>query len=274
MMKRWMFWLITAIVVALVFVGFGYTKKRETQKQFDSLMSQAITNAQAAEYKKAELNLQDALRKKPDDVVAKQRLEQVKLYQEGLAELKQDDYEQAQLTFRSTAKVSPPLSILTQRAKKKDKFLESVLKQREKYDDLYNEAVRLTEMGAYSQSNENLVQILDGKNIDEKYYSQVRKDARELQERNNGILEQIRIQNQQAAIRRQREQQRQEEARKAQQAAASSSSSAENQNDEPKKSDDKNDDRNSGQDNVKNSSESKPETNNSAAEPQPNNENK
>lgn len=274
MMKRWMFWLITAIVVALVFVGFGYTKKRETQKQFDNLMSQAITNAQAAEYKKAELNLQDALRKKPDDVVAKQRLEQVKLYQEGLAELKQDDYEQAQLTFRSTAKVSPSLSILTQRAKKKDKFLESVLKQREKYDDLYNEAVRLTEMGAYSQSNENLVQILDGKNIDEKYYSQVRKDARELQERNNGILEQIRIQNQQAAIRRQREQQRQEEARKAQQAAASSSSSAENQNDVPKKSDDKNDDRNSGQDNVKNSSESKPETNNSAAEPQPNNENK
>lgn len=274
MMKRWMFWLITAIVVALVFVGFGYTKKRETQKQFDSLMSQAITNAQAAEYKKAELNLQDALRKKPDDVVAKQRLEQVKLYQEGLAELKLDDYEQAQLTFRLTAKVSPSLSILTQRAKKKDKFLESVLKQREKYDDLYNEAVRLTEMGAYSQSNENLVQILDGKNIDEKYYSQVRKDARELQERNNGILEQIRIQNQQAAIRRQREQQRQEEARKAQQAAASSSSSAENQNDEPKKSDDKNDDRNSGQDNVKNSSESKPETNNSAAEPQPNNENK
>lgn len=274
MMKRWMFWLITAIVVALVFVGFGYTKKRETQKQFDSLMSQAITNAQAAEYKKAELNLQDALSKKPDDVVAKQRLEQVKLYQEGLAELKQDDYEQAQLTFRLTAKVSPSLSILTQRAKKKDKFLESVLKQREKYDDLYNEAVRLTEMGAYSQSNENLVQILDGKNIDEKYYSQVRKDARELQERNNGILEQIRIQNQQAAIRRQREQQRQEEARKAQQAAASSSSSAENQNDEPKKSDDKNDDRNSGQDNVKNSSESKPETNNSAAEPQPNNENK
>ena len=274
MMKRWMFWLITAIVVALVFVGFGYTKKRKTQKQFDNLMSQAITNAQAAEYKKAELNLQDALRKKPDDVVAKQRLEQVKLYQEGLAELKQDDYEQAQLTFRSTAKVSPSLSILTQRAKKKDKFLESVLKQREKYDDLYNEAVRLTEMGAYSQSNENLVQILDGKNIDEKYYSQVRKDARELQERNNGILEQIRIQNQQAAIRRQREQQRQEEARKAQQAAASSSSSAENQNDVPKKSDDKNDDRNSGQDNVKNSSESKPETNNSAAEPQPNNENK
>ena len=254
MMKRWMFWLITAIVVALVFIGFGYTKKRETQKQFDNLMSQAITNAQAAEYKKAELNLQDALRKKPDDVVAKQRLEQVKLYQEGLAELKQDDYEQAQLTFRSTAKVSPSLSILTQRAKKKDKFLESVLKQREKYDDLYNEAVRLTEMGAYSQSNENLVQILDGKNIDEKYYSQVRKDARELQERNNSILEQIRIQNQQAA--------------------ASSSSSAENQNDEPKKSDDKNDDRNSGQDNVKNSSESKPETNNSAAEPQPNNENK
>lgn len=274
MMKRWMFWLITAIVVALVFVGFGYTKKRETQKQFDNLMSQAITNAQAAEYKKAELNLQDALRKKPDDVVAKQRLEQVKLYQEGLAELKQDDYEQAQLTFRSTAKVSPSLSILTQRAKKKDKFLESVLKQREKYDDLYNEAVRLTEMGAYSQSNENLVQILDGKNIDEKYYSQVRKDARELQERNNSILEQIRIQNQQAAIRRQREQQRQEEARKAQQAAASSSSSAENQNDEPKKSDNKNDDRNSGQDNVKNSSESKSETNNSAAEPQPNNENK
>lgn len=274
MMKRWMFWLITAIVVALVFVGLGYTKKRETQKQFDNLMSQAITNAQATEYKKAELNLQDALRKKPDDVVAKQRLEQVKLYQEGLAELKQDDYEQAQLTFRSTAKVSPSLSILTQRAKKKDKFLESVLKQREKYDDLYNEAVRLTEMGAYSQSNENLVQILDGKNIDEKYYSQVRKDARELQERNNSILEQIRIQNQQAAIRRQREQQRQEEARKAQQAAASSSSSAENQNDEPKKSDDKNDDRNSGQDNVKNSSESKPETNNSAAEPQPNNENK
>lgn len=274
MMKRWMFWLITAIVVALVFVGFGYTKKRETQKQFDNLMSQAITNAQAAEYKKAELNLQDALRKKPDDVVAKQRLEQVKLYQEGLAELKQDDYEQAQLTFRSTAKVSPSLSILTQRAKKKDRFLESVLKQCEKYDDLYNEAVRLTEMGAYSQSNENLVQILDGKNIDEKYYSQVRKDARKLQERNNSILEQIRIQNQQAAIRRQREQQRQEEARKAQQAAASSSSSAENQNDEPKKSDDKNDDRNSGQDNVKNSSESKPETNNSAAEPQPNNENK
>ena len=274
MMKRWMFWLITAIVVALVFIGFGYTKKRETQKQFDNLMSQAITNAQAAEYKKAELNLQDALRKKPDDIVAKQRLEQVKLYQEGLAELKQDDYEQAQLTFRSTAKVSPSLSILTQRAKKKDKFLESVLKQREKYDDLYNEAVRLTEMGAYSQSNENLVQILDGKNIDEKYYSQVRKDARELQERNNSILEQIRIQNQQAAIRRQREQQRQEEARKVQQAAASSSSSAENQNDEPKKSDDKNDDRNSGQDNVKNSLESKPETNNSAAEPQPNNENK
>ena len=162
MMKRWMFWLITAIVVALVFVGFGYTKKRETQKQFDNLMSQAITNAQAAEYKKTELNLQDALRKKPDDVVAKQRLEQVKLYQEGLAELKQDDYEQAQLTFRSTAKISPSLSVLTQRAKKKDKLLESVLKQREKYDDLYNEAIRLTEIGAYSQSNENLVQILDG----------------------------------------------------------------------------------------------------------------
>ncbi|NME24261.1 hypothetical protein HF867_05070 [Lactobacillus salivarius] len=274
MMKRWMFWLMTAIVVALVFIGFGYTKKRETQKQFDNLMSQAITNVQAAEYKKAELNLQDALRKKPDDVVAKQRLEQVKLYQEGLAELKQDDYEQAQLTFRSTAKISPSLSILTQRAKKKDKLLESVLKQREKYDDLYNKAVRLTEIGAYSQSNENLFQILDGKNIDEKYYSQVRKDARELQERNNSILEQIRIQNQQAAIRRQREQQRQEKARKVQQAAASSSSSAENQNGEPKKNDDKNDDRNSGQDNVKDSSESKPETNNSATEPQPNNENK
>ena len=256
---------MTAIVVALVFVGFGYTKKRETQKQFDNLMSQAITNAQAAEYKKVELNLQDALRKKPDDVIAKQRLEQVKLYQEGLAELKQDDYEQAQLTFRSTAKISPSLSILTQRAKKKDKLLESVLKQREKYDDLYNEAIRLTEIGAYSQSNENLVQILDGKNIDEKYYSQVRKDARELQERNNSILEQIRIQNQQAAIRRQREQQRQEETRKAQQAAASSSS-AENQNGEPKK----NDDKNNGQDNVKNDSESKPETNNSAAESQPN----
>ena len=69
-------------------------------------------------------------------------------------------------------------------------------------------------MGAYSQSNENLVQILDGKNIDEKYYSQVRKDARELQERNNSILEQIRIQNQQAAIRRQREQQRQKKLEK------------------------------------------------------------
>lgn len=135
---------------------------------------------------------------------------------------------------------------------------------------IYNEAIRLTEIGAYSQSNENLVQILDGKNIDEKYYSQVRKDARELQERNNSILEQIRIQNQQAAIRRQREQQRQEEAKKAQKAAASSSSSAENQNGEPKK----NDDKNNGQDNVKDSSESKPETNNSATEPQPNNGNK
>ena len=60
-MKRWVWWSLVAVITAVIFIGFGYTKKVATQKDYEQLVARGQANIDRADYKQAKINFQDAL---------------------------------------------------------------------------------------------------------------------------------------------------------------------------------------------------------------------
>ena len=43
-MKRWVWWSLVAVITAVIFIGFGYTKKVATQKDYEQLVARGQAN--------------------------------------------------------------------------------------------------------------------------------------------------------------------------------------------------------------------------------------
>ena len=82
-----------AVITAVIFIGFGYTKKVATQKDYEQLVARGQANIDRADYKQAKINFQDALKKKQNDKPAQIYLKQIATYQAGLKLLKQKQYQ-------------------------------------------------------------------------------------------------------------------------------------------------------------------------------------
>ena len=55
-MKRWAWWTIVGIVLAVFFVGYGYTRKAETQKYYNQAIEAGKQSIRDGNYDAAKLS--------------------------------------------------------------------------------------------------------------------------------------------------------------------------------------------------------------------------
>ena len=190
-MKRWLWWTIVGITVAIVFIGFGYTKGIETQKNYNMMMQRGQKDIEKGQYDAAMLNFRDALKKKQSDEKAKIYLRQTRIYKESLEQLKKKDYAKSRLNFQVVASIDGGSSVLVRRASEKQTELKEVIKELKLFNKTYTKAKKLSQKYQYTASNTKLAVILGYGNIKQSYYTEIRKKAKKLQTYNNRILRRL-----------------------------------------------------------------------------------
>ncbi len=187
-MKRWVWWSLVAVITAVIFIGFGYTKKVATQKDYEQLVARGQANIDRADYKQAKINFQDALKKKQNDKPAQIYLKQIATYQAGLKLLKQKQYQAARLNFQMVAATDGGSSTLVRRSANLQTELKEVIKELKIFKTAYDKAYKLSSRYQYSASNTKLAVILGYGSIDQDYYRTIRQKAKKLQGYNNYVL--------------------------------------------------------------------------------------
>ena len=64
LLKRWAWWTVVGVVLAVFFVGYGYTRKVETQKYYNQAIEAGKQSIRDGNYDAARLSYRDALKKK------------------------------------------------------------------------------------------------------------------------------------------------------------------------------------------------------------------
>ena len=187
-MKRWVWWTVVAVAIAVIFIGFGYTKKIETQKNYERLIARGQANIRKENYRQAKINFQDALKKKQSDKQAKVYLKQIDNYQVGLDLLAKREYSRARLNFQVVAATDGGSSTLVMRAANKQTELKEVIKELKIFKEAYAKAYKLSSRYQYSASNTKLAVILGYGSIEKSYYQEIYKKAKKLQAYNNYVL--------------------------------------------------------------------------------------
>ncbi|KRM19671.1 hypothetical protein FC40_GL001522 [Ligilactobacillus hayakitensis DSM 18933 = JCM 14209] len=189
-MKQWKIQILMVIFVAIIFGGYGYAKVKDTNEQYQHFMQQANKALNNKDYNNTEYYLKNALQKTNQDDDAKLKLKQVQQYRE--AKIKQDnlDYHGALQAYQDV-KTTNAYARLTKRAQKKIKFINKILKKEKIYQKSYDEALYLTGLGHYNESNQALVTILFDPTANQPYLKKYLNNGYELQFTNNEALKQI-----------------------------------------------------------------------------------
>lgn len=175
-------------IIAIIFIGFGFTKNLEVNKDYQRAMNRGIKAVEQCKYAKAEIDFQDALKKKQEDSQASCDLKQVKKYQEAKKQLKNGNYAEAKKKFAEVANVDNGLSTLVRRASSYQTKLEEATSQLDSFNQLYQQAVKLNEKEQYVESNDKLLPILEYSKINETYYNSIRQKVQDLKKANDQYM--------------------------------------------------------------------------------------
>lgn len=181
-------WLIAAFVIAIIFVGYGYTKHIETAQYYRESFQQGESALKAGKYIAAENHFRNAQKKKANNDIASVYVKQIQKYKKGLRLSKDGKYDAARDAFDETAGVENGSPILVRRASVKKTELEEVARELKIFQKNYKKARVLSSNYEYTASNLKLATILGYGNIDESYYAEIYKKARKLEAYNNHIL--------------------------------------------------------------------------------------
>lgn len=187
-MKRWLWWLIVAVIIGVLFIGFGYTKKNETAKYYRSEIRDGKVELKKAHYKKAEISFQNALKRKSNAPEAKAMLKQTKTYRSGLAMVTQRDYAGARRAFNKVASIDKGYELMVKRSRDNSAELKKVIKRRGQLNKFYKQAQIMTSNYEYSASNDSLALIIDSRQSKSRYYEDIRHKALALKQKNNDAL--------------------------------------------------------------------------------------
>lgn len=190
-MKRWLWWSLVGTFIAVIFIGYGLTKRVETNKVYRNVMSLGQTYVTDGNYAAAQVAFQDALKKKPNDKTATVYLAQTKTYGQGLDAIEAKKYEQARTYFKKVAAENDGLGILVKRASEKQTELKEVIAQRKNFQTIYAKAKSQAKNYEYSSSNTQLAIILGYSNIKESYYADILKKAQALKRENDARLREL-----------------------------------------------------------------------------------
>lgn len=179
---------IGVILLAVVFIGFGFTKNIEVQKEYDQAMEQGVTQTKKGNYQAAKTSFQNAAKRKQDDPQAERNIKQLNLYMQAKHSLNQQNYSQAKQLFNQTANFDHGQKVLVHRSNKYITKVKRIQKRLGLFGKLYNEAVDYNEEGNYAQSNALLVSILKYRKINEQYYDSIYTKAKHLKYENDCFL--------------------------------------------------------------------------------------
>ncbi|WP_311406510.1 hypothetical protein [Liquorilactobacillus uvarum] len=186
-MRRWM-WLIAAFVIAIIFVGYGYTKHVETEQYYRNSFQQGRSALKAGKYTAAENHFRNAQKKKASSDVASVYVKQIQKYKEGLQSSKDGEYDAAKNAFNEAAGIENGSPTLVRRASVKKTELEEVARELKIFQKNYKKASVLSSNYEYTASNLKLATILGYGNIDKSYYDDIYKKAKKLEAYNNRVL--------------------------------------------------------------------------------------
>ena len=184
-------WFIIALILAVIFIGYGVTKHAENQKYYNDSLKQAVIAIKYEHYQAAQIDLEDALKKNKNGLVAQNYLTQLKLYRSGLTAIDQKDYQTACSYFQKTAAKQNGSQLLVSRASSKKAEIEEVLRELPLFEKAYRRAKVLSTNYEYTASNTKLAVILGYGNIKQPYYQAIYKKAQRLKTYNDRILKKL-----------------------------------------------------------------------------------
>lgn len=176
------------IFLAVVFIGFGFTKNIEVQKEYEQAMERGVTQTKKCEYQAAKISFQNAAKRKQDDPQAEQNIKQLDMYMKAKADLNQQNYGQAKKLFNQIADADHGLNVLVRRSSAYATEIEEAQNQLVSFEKLYNEAVECNEEGNYAKSNTLLTSILKYRGIKEQYYDSIYAKTKHLKHENDCFL--------------------------------------------------------------------------------------
>ncbi|MFT8837645.1 hypothetical protein [Liquorilactobacillus satsumensis] len=181
-------WLIVTLIIAVIFIGYGYTKHVETAQYYRGAFNAGEKAIESSKYMQAENHFRDALKKKPNDKAANAHLTQVVKYRAGLKWVKKGSYTRARQLFHEVTQVENGSQTLVRRAASNETELKEVLHELDIFEKNYQRAKILATNYEYTASNTKLAVILGYGNIDQHYYDEIRKNAKKLQSSNDRVL--------------------------------------------------------------------------------------
>lgn len=176
------------IALAFIFIGFGFTKNIEVHKEYQRAMDRGEQAVKKMNYQAAQIDFQDALKRKRNDAQATRDLKQLNTYLKAKKQLDQKKYEDASDTFKEVATENRGLNILVRRATAYQTEIENSLDELQSFNKLYQKAVELNNKGDFIGSNQKLAPILEYHHIDQEYYDNIRQKAKSLKEVNDDYL--------------------------------------------------------------------------------------
>lgn len=187
-MKRWLWWTVIGVVLAVIFVGYGVTTSVENYKNYQHSLRLGEEYVNDGNYALAKIAFQDALKKRPNAQKAKTYFSQTQEYEKGLDQVEKRELTKARKNFQNVADTKGGLDILLKRASEKQAELKEVIAQHKLFEQLYERADSLSKNYEYTASNTELAAILGYKNIKMAYYDDIRTQAEKLKQYNNEEL--------------------------------------------------------------------------------------
>lgn len=92
-------WFMITLIIAVIFIGYGYTKHVENNQYYQELLSQAESAINDQAYQTAQIDLENALKKKKNGETAQVYLKQVKFYRHGMKAIEKKQYQIAKKKF-------------------------------------------------------------------------------------------------------------------------------------------------------------------------------
>lgn len=181
-------WFMITLIIAVIFIGYGYTKHVENMQYYQESLNQAESAINNQAYQTAQIDLENALKKKKNGQTAQIYLKQVKLYRQGMKDVDKKKLQAAQKKFQQVAEQQNGMQLLVSRASAKQAELQEVLRELPLFEHAYDRAKILSTNYEYTASNTKLAVILGYGSINEPYYQNVYEKAKKLQTYNNRIL--------------------------------------------------------------------------------------
>lgn len=173
------------VLLAVIFIGYGFTKKVEVQKEYATAMDEGITAVRARHYQRAQLDFRNAAQRQQEDPQAMRDLHQLRLYLRAQQTLNDQNYKQVQQQFIQVTQIRHGLPVLERRAQAYVKEIQEVPQNNKRFELIYEQAVTANEEGEYWMSNHLLTRFFDDQRAHQCYYRDLYQKALTLKNAND-----------------------------------------------------------------------------------------